>query len=96
MSASASAAATTTRALYRSLLKEAHKFPDYEMRPYIARRTKDDFRVKFRALQGAQLDEQVQFGQSQLALIRRQAAIRNLYIAPKSVVELSAAKGKQQ
>ncbi|KAH9261486.1 hypothetical protein BASA81_000142 [Batrachochytrium salamandrivorans] len=90
------AASTTTRALYRNLLKEAKQFPDYEMRPYIARRTKDDFRVKFRALQGEQLDQQVQFGQSQLALIRRQAAIRNLYIAPKSVVELSAAKASNK
>lgn len=75
--------------LYRNLLKQGKQFPDYELKQYITRRTKDDFRTVYADLKGEAREKQIQFGHDQLALIKRQATIRSMYIAPKSVVELS-------
>jgi hypothetical protein len=73
--------------LYRSLLREACKFPDHQLKQYIKRRTIQDFHA-FRSLQGEAQTKQLAFGEEQLALIKRQSTIRSLYLAPKSVVEL--------
>jgi len=81
--------------LYRSLLREARRFPDYQISQYIARRTRDDFR-KNRAVKDLEKTKALQFGVEQLELVRRQSVIRGLYQRDKTVIELMKEQSKKK
>uniref|UniRef100_A0A7N0ZXF6 Complex 1 LYR protein domain-containing protein n=1 Tax=Kalanchoe fedtschenkoi TaxID=63787 RepID=A0A7N0ZXF6_KALFE len=72
--------------LFRSLYRTAKKFPDYNVREYIKRRTADGFRLNRGVLDAAAVFAD---GKAQLEVATRQAVVYSLY-APKvrSVMEL--------
>ncbi|XP_044486071.1 LYR motif-containing protein 4 [Mangifera indica] len=75
--------------LYRSLLRVAREFPDYNIREYTKRRTIDGFRENKDLTDSESISSAYREGKSQLAVAKRQSLVYSLY-APnvKSVMEL--------
>eukprot|EP00538_Stauroneis_constricta_P005272 CAMPEP_0119549694 /NCGR_PEP_ID=MMETSP1352-20130426/3340_1 /TAXON_ID=265584 /ORGANISM="Stauroneis constricta, Strain CCMP1120" /LENGTH=77 /DNA_ID=CAMNT_0007595303 /DNA_START=51 /DNA_END=284 /DNA_ORIENTATION=- len=73
-------------ALYRSLLREAHKMGDYNFRSYAIRRVKAGFKTN-RSLQGEAAAAAIKDGEEQLAVLKRQAVLGQLYPSARSVME---------
>ncbi|OIW16727.1 hypothetical protein TanjilG_14497 [Lupinus angustifolius] len=75
--------------LFRSLLRVAHNFPDYNIREYIKRRTIDAFRQNRNLSDSPSISSAFSEGKSQLDVAKRQAIVYSLYAPPlKSVMEL--------
>eukprot|EP00249_Psilotum_nudum_P009198 c21773_g1_i1 orf=467-730(-) len=76
--------ATEVRSLFRSLLREARKFSDYNIREYVKRRSKEGFRQ-------LDIDPALAFsqGKEQLEVVKRQSVVYSIY-APrvKNVMEV--------
>ncbi|KAK9699576.1 hypothetical protein RND81_08G182500 [Saponaria officinalis] len=87
------AAALPTRSqilnIFRSLLRVSRKFPDYNIRHYVNRRTTDAFRQNKTLTDPSAVAAAVADAQSQLLIAERQAIVYSLY-APKvkSIMEL--------
>lgn len=80
------AAVTTTRGLYRSLLRTGARFNDYNFREFAMRKTRSEFRqVREAGVDKAQLWEH---GVGQLQMLERQVAIDNMYSHHRLPVEL--------
>mmetsp|Transcript_23703 Transcript_23703/g.35157 ORF Transcript_23703/g.35157 Transcript_23703/m.35157 type:complete len:87 (+) Transcript_23703:98-358(+) len=77
---------SSSLSMCRSLLREAHKMSDYNFRSYAARRVKAGFR-KNSLLQGQELAAAVKYGEEQLAVLKRQVIIGNLYPSDTSVMD---------
>ncbi|MQL80404.1 hypothetical protein Taro_012865 [Colocasia esculenta] len=77
--------------LFRSLLRTAAKFPDYNIREYTKRRTVDGFRQNRELSDPVAVAAAFAGGKSQLEIARRQAVVYSIY-APKakSVMEIKA------
>ncbi|XP_074307597.1 uncharacterized protein LOC141642641 isoform X2 [Silene latifolia] len=75
--------------LYRSLLRTARKFPDYNIREYVKRRTVDAFRLNKTLDDPSAISSAVADARSQLEIAKRQAVVYSLY-APKvkSIMDL--------
>ncbi|KAH9607334.1 hypothetical protein KSS87_017548 [Heliosperma pusillum] len=75
--------------LYRSLLRTARKFPDYNIREYVKRRTMDAFRLNKTLDDPSAISSAVADARSQLEIAKRQAVVYSLY-APKvkSIMEI--------
>ncbi|KAM3269162.1 LYR motif-containing protein 4 [Capsicum chacoense] len=75
--------------LFRSLLRTARDFPDYNIREYTKRRTIDGFRQNKDLSDPSKVTGAFSDGRSQLEVAKRQAVVYSLY-APKvkSVMEL--------
>nr|GMC92420.1 LYR motif-containing protein 4 [Ipomoea batatas]GMD92432.1 LYR motif-containing protein 4 [Ipomoea batatas] len=75
--------------LFRSLLRTARDFPDYNMREYTKRRTMDAFRQNKALSDSSLVAAALSDGKAQLEIAKRQAFVYGLY-APKikSVMEL--------
>ncbi|KAK8604558.1 hypothetical protein V6N13_099496 [Hibiscus sabdariffa] len=84
MAASGVAAPTRTEVLqlYRSLLRVARQFCDYNIREYTKRRTIDAFRDNKNLTDPSQLSAAFSDGKAQLEVAKRQALVYSLY-APK-------------
>ncbi|VFQ82135.1 unnamed protein product [Cuscuta campestris] len=76
--------------LFRSLLRAARDFPDYNIREYTKRRTIDSFRQQKALSDSSQVAAAFSDGKAQLETAKRQALVYGLY-APKmkSVMELN-------
>ncbi|OIT20261.1 PREDICTED: LYR motif-containing protein 4 [Nicotiana attenuata] len=76
--------------LFRSLLKTARQFPDYNIREYTKRRTIDAFQQNKDLSDPSKVAAAFSEGRSQLEVAKRQAIVYSLY-APKvkSVMELN-------
>ncbi|KAL7114913.1 hypothetical protein ACP275_04G150800 [Erythranthe tilingii] len=76
--------------LFRSLLRTARQFTDYNIREYAKRRTVDAFRHNRRLSDPAEAATAFAEGKSQLEVAKRQAVVYSLY-APrvKSVMEMN-------
>ncbi|KAF0910560.1 hypothetical protein E2562_002999 [Oryza meyeriana var. granulata] len=89
----AAAAAAPTRAevmsLFRSLLRTARQFSDYNIREYTRRRATDAFRENRALGDGADAAAAFADGKKQLEVAKRQAVVYALY-APKakSIMEM--------
>lgn len=68
--------------LYRSLLRIARKFADYNVREYAKRRTVDGFRQNRGLSDPSAIASAFSDGKSQLEVAKRQAVLYSLY-APK-------------
>ncbi|KAJ0578119.1 putative complex 1 LYR protein [Helianthus annuus] len=68
--------------LFRSLLRSARQFPDYNIREYTKRRTIDAFRHNKTLSEPSSIAAAFSDGQSQLQVAKRQAVVYSLY-APK-------------
>lgn len=75
--------------LFRSLLRTARQFSDYNVKEYTKRRTIDAFRHNHRLTDPSSLASAYSDGEAQLQIAKRQAVVYSLY-APniKSVMEL--------
>ncbi|KAK5777094.1 uncharacterized protein LOC108479670 [Gossypium arboreum] len=84
MAASGVAGPTRTEVLqlYRSLLRVARQFSDYNIREYSKRRTIDAFRDNKNLTDPSQLSAAFSDGKAQLEVAKRQALVYSLY-APK-------------
>ncbi|KAK9682113.1 hypothetical protein RND81_10G051400 [Saponaria officinalis] len=78
-----------TLAIFRSLLRVSRKFPDYNIREYVKRRTTDAFRQNKTLTDPSAVASAIADAQSQLDIAKRQAIVYSLY-APKvkSIMEL--------
>lgn len=93
MSALAASSATPSAAqalsLFRSLLRAAREFPDYNIREYTKLRTTDAFRHNATLSDPNSISTAFAHGKSQLAVVKRQAVVYSLYDSPlRSVMEL--------
>lgn len=77
--------------LFRSLLRTAAKFTDYNLREYTRRRTVDGFRENRRLSDLSSVASAFADGTNQLEIAKRQAAVYSSY-APnvKSVMEIQS------
>ncbi|XP_051556095.1 LYR motif-containing protein 4 [Myxocyprinus asiaticus] len=73
--------------LYRMLMKESKKFPSYNYRTYALRRVKDGFRENLQVDNPKTLDMLINQARENLAIIKRQVSIGQLYSAQKTIVE---------
>ncbi|CAJ1831644.1 unnamed protein product [Sphenostylis stenocarpa] len=90
--ASATPSAAQILSLFRSLLRVARDFPDYNIREYTKRRTIDAFRHNAALSEASSISSAYSHGMSHLAVVKRQAVVYSLY-APslRSVMELQQA-----
>lgn len=65
--------------LYRDLLRHGNKFSSYNFRAYAIRRSKDSFRAHQNETDPAVIAQLLKKGENDLQVIKRQAAISNLY-----------------
>ncbi|XP_028753641.1 LYR motif-containing protein 4B-like [Neltuma alba] len=96
MAFSASAAATRPSkaevlSLFRSLLRTARLFPDYNIKAYTKRRTIDGFRHNQNLSDPSSIASALSDGKAQLEIARRQAIVHSLY-APtvRSIMETNS------
>ncbi|XP_055606137.1 LYR motif-containing protein 4-like [Uranotaenia lowii] len=75
--------------LYRQLIRESQKFTSYNFRNYALRRIRDSFRDNKALNDSALIESQLQFGQKNLEMIRRQVLVSQLYQTDKLVIEQS-------
>ena len=64
--------------LYRSFFREARNFGDYNLKSYIHRRVRDDFRGSANA-PTERVEELLARGQEELAVVRRQALVSSIF-----------------
>ncbi|XP_055610399.1 protein bcn92-like [Uranotaenia lowii] len=76
--------------LYRQLIRESQKFTSYNFRNYALRRIRDSFRDNKALNDSALIENQLQFGQKNLEMIRRQVLVSQLYQTDKLVIEQSS------
>ncbi|ORZ25887.1 hypothetical protein BCR42DRAFT_401147 [Absidia repens] len=65
--------------LYRGLLRHGNRFSSYNFRAYAIRRSKDAFRAHQNETDPAVIAQLLKKGESDLQVVKRQAAISNLY-----------------
>ncbi|KAK2965756.1 hypothetical protein RJ640_003294 [Escallonia rubra] len=76
-------------ALFRSLLRTARQYTDYNVREYTKRRTSDAFRRNSHISDPAAAAAAFSDGKSQLEVARRQAVVYSLYTPKvKSIMEI--------
>ncbi|XP_063631404.1 LYR motif-containing protein 4 [Cydia splendana] len=73
--------------IYKNLLRESQKFANYNFRSYALRRVRDAFKANKTLSDPKQIQKEYQFAKENLAIIRRQAAIGDMYQTEKLVIE---------
>ncbi|OWR43403.1 hypothetical protein KGM_203586 [Danaus plexippus plexippus] len=76
-------------ALYKSLMKESHKFSNYNFRAYALRRVRDAFKENKSLMDSKTIKKEFLHGKENLELIKRQVIIGDMYKAEKLVIEQS-------
>ncbi|KAF3941374.1 hypothetical protein ABW19_dt0205079 [Dactylella cylindrospora] len=79
--------ALQVRSLYRQLLRASSQFTQYNFREYAKRRTRDAFREHKAETDERRIQELVQKGVKDLAMLKRQTTIANFYQLDRLVVE---------
>ncbi|XP_049537512.1 protein bcn92 [Anopheles darlingi] len=72
--------------LYKQLIRASQKFDSYNFRSYALRRIRHAFRENKALTDGAQIESELAYGQSNLDIIKRQTVIGNLFRAPDKLV----------
>ncbi|XP_055058249.1 LYR motif-containing protein 4 [Misgurnus anguillicaudatus] len=83
----ASCSRTQVISLYRMLMKESKKFPSYNYRTYALRKVKEGFRENIHVDNPKTLDMLLNQARENLAVIKRQVSIGQMYSAERTVVE---------
>lgn len=78
------------RKLYKALLRHGARFSDYNFREYSLRRTRDAFRAARAEADPAAINASYYHGLEQLAVLKRQAAISQMFKASPVVIERPA------
>lgn len=77
--------------LYKIMLKESAKFPDFNFRSYAVRRIRDGFKQAKNLNEPAQIQKQVEYARQNLEVIKRQAMIGHMFdIHQKLSIEVAA------
>lgn len=78
---------SSTVLLYRQMLTESRKFPNYMFRTYALRRIRDAFRANQNIADAAAIDKLLIEAHENLQMIRRQSLIGNLYKGNRFAME---------
>lgn len=78
--------------LYRTLLREGSKFPNYNFREYTLRKVRDTFRQNMKETNNNKVKEFLKCAEENLETIKRQVTIGHLYGVDRIVVEKSEPK----
>ncbi|XP_050359261.1 LYR motif-containing protein 4B [Nymphalis io] len=78
---------TQILSLYKSLLKEAHKFTNYNFRCYALRRVRDAFTENKSLSDPKLIKKAFENGKQNLEIIKRQVIIGDMYRTEKLVIE---------
>ncbi|KAI8337488.1 hypothetical protein BC941DRAFT_425374 [Chlamydoabsidia padenii] len=81
--------------LYRDLLRHGNKFSSYNFRAYAVRRSKDAFRAHQNETDPNVINQLLKKGQDDLQVVKRQAAISNLYTTGEHLVIEGNVKPRQ-
>ncbi|KAF9823145.1 hypothetical protein SFRURICE_016038 [Spodoptera frugiperda] len=73
--------------MYKLLLREAVKFPNYNFRSYALRRIRDGFKENKALTDLKQINQQYDFATENLNIIKRQVIVGDLYRTDKLVIE---------
>ncbi|CAM6084848.1 unnamed protein product [Calypogeia fissa] len=75
--------------LFKALLREAKKFPNYNIREYVKRRVKEGFRENISTTDPAAVAAAYAYGRQSLQVAQRQSVVYSLY-APrtKSIMDI--------
>ncbi|KAK9823181.1 hypothetical protein WJX72_000887 [[Myrmecia] bisecta] len=71
--------AAEVKALYRALLKEGRKFPNYNIREYVKRKTKEDFRAHKAEADASVVEQLWTKAKSEYEIAKRQAVVYGMY-----------------
>ncbi|KAG2490881.1 hypothetical protein HYH03_010798 [Edaphochlamys debaryana] len=83
------AAANEARTLFRALLREGKRFPNYNLRDFIQRRAKESFRESAGVTDPSAVQSLLKRGREELELVKRQSTVYGLYGRKfKNVLEL--------
>ncbi|XP_004491882.1 uncharacterized protein [Cicer arietinum] len=75
--------------LFRSFIRIARQFPDYNIREYTKRRAVDAFRQNATLSNPSSISDAFSYGKSQLEVAKRQAVVYSLYVPPlPSIMDL--------
>ncbi|KAG6451561.1 hypothetical protein O3G_MSEX007216 [Manduca sexta] len=69
------------------LLRESEKFPNYNFRSYALRRVRDAFKDSKNLSDAKSIKKEYEFAKENLAIIRRQVLIGDMYKTEKLVIE---------
>ncbi|KAI1343315.1 complex 1 protein-domain-containing protein [Xylariaceae sp. FL0016] len=75
------------RSLYRQLLRQGEQFQAYNFREYAKRRTRDAFRENKDVEDPRQVQELIQKGLKELAIVKRQTVVSQFFQIDRLVVE---------
>lgn len=65
--------------LYRDLLRAGRSYPEYNIRKYIERVVKDDFRDHALTKDKAAVDQLITKAEEELSVIRRMSMVQSMY-----------------
>ncbi|GIL82816.1 hypothetical protein Vretimale_8186 [Volvox reticuliferus] len=85
-------AGAEARALFRALLREGRRFPNYNIREYVQRRAKEGFHEAASITDPVAAESLLQYGRKELEIVKRQSFVYQLYGRKvKNVLELDLA-----
>ncbi|XP_055542087.1 LYR motif-containing protein 4 [Wyeomyia smithii] len=73
--------------LYKQMIRESQKFSSYNYRMYALRRIRDAFRDNKSLSDSAKIQSELEYGQRNLDIIKRQVLVGQLFQTDKLVIE---------
>ncbi|KAM3956221.1 LYR motif-containing protein bcn92 [Aphomia sociella] len=73
--------------VYKTLIRESQKFPNYNFRSYALRRVRDAFKDAKNITDPKLIKKQFDFAKENVAMVRRQVIIGEMYKTDKLVIE---------
>jgi uncharacterized membrane protein len=74
--------------VYRQLMRNGRQYNDYNMREYIQRRVRDEFKANKTMSDAEQIDKCLDKARHELEVVKRQAIISRLYNHGKLIIEV--------
>lgn len=88
-------AAVEARSLFRALLREGRRFPNYNVREYIKRRAREGFEESASVTDPSAIKSLIAAGKQELEVAKRQSLVYQLYGRKhKNVLELDLGSSK--
>ncbi|KAL0809858.1 hypothetical protein ABMA28_011345 [Loxostege sticticalis] len=78
---------TQILSMYKLLMRESQKFANYNFRSYALRRVRDAFKENKSLSEPKAIKKEFEYAKENLNIIRRQAAIGDMYRTEKLVIE---------
>jgi len=74
--------------LYKQMLKEAHRFKNYNFREYSVRRVREEFRENRLEKDPQKINQMMEKGKQNLDVLKRQTVINAMYDKSPLIVEV--------